>query len=71
MNLKEFLLKNGLSKKDFAIKIGVTPETLSRIIAGSQKPSKRLLTFIEMYTDKEVRAEDVLGPGILGNEKII
>lgn len=68
MNLREYLLIEKMSGRDFATKAGISPETLSRILSGSQKPSKQMLSHLEKMTDNHVKAENIMGPGTLSKE---
>lgn len=60
MKLKVYLVLNKRSITDFSKHLGCTRDHLSRIINGSTRASKRLAKDIELATQGEVKAEDVL-----------
>lgn len=60
MDLDEYLWRNKITRKDFAKKIGMTPHSLSSIVAG--KVSAKLYTAINIVeaTKGEVSYKDLL-----------
>ncbi len=60
MDLREYLFRNRLTVKGFSDKIDCSRNHLSSIIHGRFKPSKRLAKDIELATNGEVKAEDLL-----------
>ena len=55
LRLKEILQERGLSGKDFAQEIGVTPVTISRIAGGKAFPSPELLHNMAVELDVDIR----------------
>lgn len=60
MKLKLYLVKNGISVKDFAEKCGCTRTHLSAVINGKLRAGLPLAKLIEILTQGEVKAKDVL-----------
>ena len=54
MNIKHFLKTFGISSKDFAKKIGISPVSLSRYINGERIPEKNIIN--QPSLQKEVAA---------------
>ena len=55
LRLKEILQERGLSGKDFAQQIEVTPVTISRIVGGKAFPSPELLHKIATVLNIDIR----------------
>lgn len=55
LRLKEILGNKGISGKDLAEKVGVTPVSISRIVVGSNFPKPELLLAIAQELDVDVR----------------
>ena len=55
LRLKEILQERGLSGKDFAEQIEVTPVTISRIVGGKAFPSPELLHKIATALDADIK----------------
>ena len=51
----EILKEKGVSGKDFAVKIGITETSMSRIIQGKQQPKPELLLKIAKALDVDIR----------------
>lgn len=62
MNLKEYLFRKDISQVEFAEKLGVTRETVSRIVKQRNNPSPKLAKKIEELTNGEVTAMELLFP---------
>lgn len=60
MLLKLYLVKNKIRIQDFAEKLGCSRTHLSEVMSGKKKPSLTLAKLIQVYTNDEVKAEDVL-----------
>lgn len=54
MRLETYLSKQNLRQADFAKLVGVTPATVSRLIAGQLSPSLDLAARIEDATKRKV-----------------
>jgi len=61
MNIENWIKKEGMTQKDFADAIGITPPSLSSMLVHGTRPA--LLTAIKIfkYTNGEVSYEDILG----------
>jgi transcriptional regulator with XRE-family HTH domain len=55
LRLKEVLSEKGVTGKDLAKKVNVTPNTISNIISGNTFPTPKLLEFIAMTLDVDIR----------------
>ena len=62
MILKDYIRKNKLSIKDFAISMGVTPGTLYKIRTGERRVTVGLAIKIERETHGDVSREEALWP---------
>lgn len=60
MELRIYLVKNRLTIKEFCEKIGYSRNQISGIIHGRLKPSPRLAKQIELATNGEVTANELL-----------
>ena len=60
MELKLWLVKNKKKITDFANEIGVTRTHLGEVMSGRRKIGNSLAKFIELKTNGEVKAEDLL-----------
>lgn len=60
MKLKKYLDNNKITITDFAKKIGIHRNNLSRIINGNHFPSRTVAYKIEKLTSGEVTAESLL-----------
>lgn len=69
MNLREYLFSSKITAKDFALKAGISKSYLSRLLNGATRPSKQMSSHIEKVTNGDVRAENIIGPGILAERK--
>ena len=58
MNIKHFLKTFGISSKDFAKKIGISPVSLSRYINGERIPEKNIINRIFKESNGLVDAND-------------
>ena len=58
MILKEYLKFCGVTNKDFAKRIGITPVSLSRYISGERLPEKEIILKISSLTDGAVNPDD-------------
>lgn len=54
MRLETYLEQQNLKQADFAKKVGVTPATVSRLLAGQLSPSLELAARIEDVTKRKV-----------------
>lgn len=54
MRLETYLKQQNLKQADFAKKVGVTPATVSRLLAGQLSPSLELAARIEEITKRKV-----------------
>lgn len=61
MTLKEYLFLYRIKVSDFAEKINCNRSYFSRLINGKVKPGKRLAKDIEIATNGEVKASELLG----------
>jgi DNA-binding transcriptional regulator YdaS (Cro superfamily) len=62
MKLDEYLFRSKISKKDFALKIGVSREHIHAMISGKRQPSPKLAKKIQDATKGEVTKEELLFP---------
>ena len=60
MQLKIYLVKNKISIKDFADSIGCSRNHLGEIMNGRRKIGNSLAKLIEIKTNGEVKAEELL-----------
>lgn len=60
MNLRDYLHKNSIRKKEFALKIGYNYAFICRVAEFAQKPGKRLATAIEQATNGIVTVKELL-----------
>lgn len=60
MQLKLYLVKNKIRTQDFAARLGCSRTHLSEIITGKKKASLILAKFIQVLTNEEVNAEEIL-----------
>jgi len=60
MQLRDYLHKHRIQKQEFAIKIGYCIPYLGRVCEFKRKPSERLAKAIEIATDGEVTAYEIL-----------
>ncbi len=58
MKLEKYLEENGIIKKWFAEKTGITANTLANILANKYLPNLKTAISIEMITDGEVSVYD-------------
>ena len=58
MILKEYLKFCGVTNKDFAKRIGISPVSLSRYISGERLPEKEIILKISSLTDGAVNPDD-------------
>jgi transcriptional regulator with XRE-family HTH domain len=63
MKLAKWLEKNGLSARAFARMIGVTPPTISNVIAGKGTPTLAIAARIEAATGGEIAITSHLSEG--------
>lgn len=60
MDLKDYLYLKRMTINDFSELIGYSRNHISGIINGRLKPTKKLAMYIELKTNGEVKAEDLL-----------
>jgi len=60
MDLREYLFYNRMTVKQFSEKIGCSRNHISEIIHGRRIPGKRLAKDIEIATNGEVKAKNLL-----------
>lgn len=60
MKLNDFLARDGITKSEFAIRIGTTTATVSRISDGIVVPRRGLLEAIHRETGGEVTPNDLV-----------
>lgn len=60
MDLKAYLLSVDEKQGDFAARVNTTPATVSRLCAGTLRPSLKLAHDIERATKGKVQAESWL-----------
>jgi 3,4-dihydroxy 2-butanone 4-phosphate synthase / GTP cyclohydrolase II len=58
MKLSDWLVREGITKSDFAASIGVSPPTISDLCWGNQWLSRKTAKKIELATGGEVTAAD-------------
>lgn len=58
MKLEKYLELTKTKHKDFAKKIGVSPQSISNYIAGKRKPNLDIACVIEMETKGKVTIHD-------------
>lgn len=61
MDLREYLFRKRLTVKEFSELIDCSRTHVSAIVNNRIKPSKRLAKSIELATNGEVKAEELLG----------
>jgi len=62
-DLRAYLAKNSLSKKELAKKVGVHPSMISRIISGERAPAGRLEQLVALGIPRELLPEPNGPPG--------
>lgn len=62
MQLREFMLKNGLSAKDLADMLEYHVAYLRPVLNGKKNAGKKLARVVEKVTKGQVKYEDVLDP---------
>jgi len=62
MRLEAYLSQQNLKQADFAKQVGVTPATVSRLIAGQLAPSLDLAARIEDATKRKVPMRSWVDP---------
>jgi len=60
MLIKDWLIEENVSGKDFALALDLTPSYFYNIIEEKQRPSRKLALKIEMYTRGKVSAKELL-----------
>lgn len=60
MQLKLYLVKNRIRIQDFAEKLGCSRTHLSEVINGNKKAGLTLAKFIQVLTNEEITAEEIL-----------
>ncbi len=60
MELKVWLVRNKRKIKDFAEELGITRTHLGEIMSGRRKAGLPLAKLVEMKTNGEVKAEELL-----------
>jgi DNA-binding transcriptional regulator YdaS (Cro superfamily) len=60
MELKVWLVRHKRKIKDFADELGITRTHLGEIMSGRRNISRSLAKFIELATNGDVKAEDLL-----------
>jgi DNA-binding XRE family transcriptional regulator len=58
MQLSKWLKRHGKTQAELAKAVSVGPPTICKILSGKRTPSRRLITAIYEYTDKQVGLED-------------
>jgi DNA-binding transcriptional regulator YdaS (Cro superfamily) len=61
VTLKEYLKQAEIDRHVFAERIGVSPETVRRYIAGDRIPDKQRMSRIALATHGQVTANDFFG----------
>lgn len=56
MNLQTYLKTAGLTQTEFAVRVGTTHATISRLITGASLPSLKMATRIERVSGGMVKA---------------
>lgn len=67
MHFKVWMGIRGLSQKDVADQLGLSPSYLSEILNGKKKPPLDVARRIEEYTGGEVRRLEILYPDEAGD----
>jgi len=57
MNLKSYLAERRIKQRDFALTLGTTPATVSRLVSGKLRPSLEMAHQIEIATRGAVKTE--------------
>jgi transcriptional regulator with XRE-family HTH domain len=73
MELKDFILKKGISQAELARKLGVTDASISQIVHKTRNPSSHLINRIIDFTKGEVTFKELhisASPSRLGKKKI-
>ena len=60
MNIRDYLVDNGITQQDCADTIGVSRAHLSLVITGQRKAGRRIAAKIEQFTDGAIKADDIL-----------
>jgi len=60
MDLRDYLHYNKLTLKEFAEKLGITPNYLGAIKRGEEIPSKQLVKMIALVTNGEVTLNEIM-----------
>ncbi len=60
MTLSQFIAAKGLTRAQFAAKIGVTEESVTRYMNGTRTPRRKQLELIYKVTKGAVTANDIL-----------
>ncbi len=66
MTLDLYLAKQQLTPTEFARRCGLSPSTVTRLLAGDRSPGMELLTIIFEGTHGEVTPNDFLPPRLQG-----
>ena len=62
MTIKEYLEKKDMSLTEFADLVGIKFNSMWLIMKGRRKPSRGLAYEIQIASDGEINAEELLGP---------
>lgn len=60
MKLEKYIEETGIKKNFLCKKIGITPATLSNILAGLYSPSLKIAVAVDKYTEGKVSVYDWL-----------
>ena len=60
MQLSDWLAREGVKRKDFAEKIGVSPSYVTALCDGSLWPGRRIMGLIKRATGGDVTADDFM-----------
>jgi len=58
MKLREWIHNKGMFVYEFAEEIGYASDYISRIMGGSQKPTKKFINTVNLYTKGKVTESD-------------
>ena len=58
MTIRQYLERNALSGRQFAINAGLTPQYLSHVLTGRQDPSMQFAIKVHEYTKGQVNLLD-------------
>lgn len=61
MKLETYLTENGIRPTSFAVSIGVSPSTITRLLKGERSPRIELIQAIKRATSGNVSADDFMG----------